>query len=99
MGELVTTNQIKEAEYVDVSLDRSSGKGGLEIDLMALKVHELPATIKRITTTEEGAIQIVFESKILDADHLRKARELLGLQRSGNVLVSIEPIQQDLFDA
>lgn len=99
MSALVKTNQIQEAEYVDVSNDSSSGKSGIEIDLLGLKVHELPATIKKITTTEEGAIQIVFESKILDSEHLRKARELLGLQRSGNVLVSIDPIQQDLFDA
>lgn len=98
MSNLVPANQIQEADYIDVGKDQGTGQG-IDIDMLALKVNELPATIKKITTTEEGAIQIVFESKILDADHLRKARELLGLQRSGNVLVSIDPIQQDMFDA
>ena len=53
-----------------------------------------PAIIRRITTTDEGRVQIVIDAQTDDVDVVK---ELLDMQRRG-VLAQFVPLQGELFD-
>jgi hypothetical protein len=59
-------------------------------------VEDLAACVRRITTTDEGKLQIVLEGEGLDDPTIAKVRDLLQLQQD-LVLVTIRPAQGDLF--
>jgi hypothetical protein len=61
------------------------------------RVDDLTTKVKKITTTDDGKLQIVLESEGMDNDALAQVKELLVLQQSSLVLVSMQPTQQDLF--
>jgi hypothetical protein len=60
-------------------------------------VEDLAAHVRRITTTDEGKLQIVLEGEGLDDPVIAKVRDLLQLQQD-LVLVTIRPAQGDLFN-
>jgi hypothetical protein len=66
---------------------------------IATRVRDLGARVKRIVTTDEGKLQVVLESEGMDNEALDQVRELLLLQQACPVLVSMDPVQRDLFDA
>lgn len=53
-----------------------------------------PAIIRRITTTDEGRVQIVIDAQTDDVDVVKS---LLDMQRRG-VIAQFAPMQGDLFD-
>ncbi len=59
-------------------------------------VEDLAAHVRRITTTDEGKLQIVLEGEGIDDPTIAKLRDLLQLQQE-LVLVTIRPAQGDLF--
>jgi hypothetical protein len=59
-------------------------------------VEDLAAHVRRITTTDEGKLQIVLEGEGIDDPTIAKVRDLLQLQQD-LVLVTIRPAQGDLF--
>lgn len=61
------------------------------------RVDELTTKVKKITTTDEGKLQIVLETEGMDNDALAQVKELLVLQQSSLVQVSMQPTQQDIF--
>ena len=56
--------------------------------------QSFPAIIKRITTTDEGRVQIVIDAQ---TDNVEVVKAVLDMQRKG-VLVQFMPIQGGLFD-
>ena len=63
------------------------------------RVRDLGARVKRVVTTDEGKLQVVLEAEGMDDEALGQVRELLVLQQACPVLVSMDPVQRDLFDA
>ena len=59
-------------------------------------VEDLAAYVRRITTTDEGKLQIVLEGEGLDDPTIAKVRDLLQMQQD-LVLVTVRPAQGDLF--
>jgi len=53
-----------------------------------------PAIIRRITTTDEGRVQILIDAQ---TDEVGVVQSLFDMQRRG-VIVGIEPAQRELFD-
>lgn len=53
-----------------------------------------PAIIKRITTTDDGRVQILIDAQ---TDDMRVVQHLFDMQRRG-VIVSFAPAQQGLLD-
>lgn len=66
---------------------------------VAARVRDLGAKVKRVVTTDEGKLQVVLEAEGMDDEALDQVRELLLLQQACPVLVSMDPMQRDLFDA
>ena len=61
-----------------------------------IPVRDLPARVKKITTTDEGKLQIVLEAESLGDATIPKVQELLWLQQE-LVTASFEAVQGDLF--
>jgi len=51
------------------------------INFPATRIREIPATIKRIVTTDEGKIQIVLEGAVTNNEELEKVRDLVMVQQ------------------
>jgi hypothetical protein len=58
-------------------------------------VHDLPARLKKIATTNEGKLQIVLEGEVIKPEALEKIRNLFLIQQ-GRVLVDFTPEQGEL---
>lgn len=61
------------------------------------RVDELTTKVKKITTTDEGKLQIVLESEGMDQEALDQVKELFTLQQQSLVMVSMTPVQRELF--
>lgn len=61
------------------------------------RVEDLTTKVKKITTTDEGKLQIVLEAEGMDYDALGQVKELLTLQQQSLVVVSMTPVQRELF--
>jgi hypothetical protein len=59
------------------------------------RVHELPARVKKIATTDEGKLQIVLEGEAIRREELEKIRDLFLIQQ-GRVFVDFTPEQGEL---
>lgn len=73
-----------------------AGQRGIEI---TARVRDMTTRIKRIQTTDEGKLQVVLESEGMDDAALSQVKEMLVLQQSALVKVSMAPVQRELFDA
>jgi hypothetical protein len=63
------------------------------------RVDALTVRLKKIVTTDEGRLQIIMETEgIADDDALLDVKNMLVLQQTGVVNVSMKPVQRDLFD-
>ena len=67
--------------------------------LVTARVRNLQARIKKITTTDESKLQVVLETDGMDDDALLQVKSMLVLQQATPVLVSMDPVQPELFDA
>jgi len=65
---------------------------------ISAEVSNLIARIKRLQTTDEGKLQVVLESEVLDDPALGQVREMLTLQQTTLVRVAMQAMQQRLFD-
>lgn len=65
---------------------------------VAAEVSNLTVRIKRLQTTDEGKLQVILESEVLDDPALAQVREMLTLQQTTLVRVTMQAIQQRLFD-
>jgi hypothetical protein len=61
-------------------------------------VTDLEARIKRITTSDDGKLQVLIECEYIDERGIEKVKTMLGLQRTEGVLVSMKVRQMDMFD-
>ena len=62
------------------------------------RVRNLVASIKKITTSDEGKLQVVLESESMDDEALVQVKDMLVLQQASLVRVAMEPVQPGLFD-
>lgn len=63
------------------------------------RVRGMTVRVKKITTTDEAKLQVVLETEGMDNDALEQIKEMLVLQQSCLVKVSMLPVQRDMFDA
>lgn len=77
-------------------INLTADKRGVEI---TARVRDMTTRIKRIQTTDEGKLQVVLEAEGMDDDALEQVKDMLVLQQSALVKVSMAPVQRDLFDA
>lgn len=77
-------------------INLNADKRGVEI---TARVDGMTTRIKRIQTTDEGKLQVVLEAEGMDDDALEQVKDMLVLQQSALVKVSMAPVQRDLFDA
>lgn len=61
------------------------------------RVECLTTKVRKVTTTDDGKLQIVLEAEGMDHDALAQVKELLVLQQSALVRVSMLPVQPELF--
>ena len=66
---------------------------------IAARVRNLIAKVKKITTNDEGRLQVMLEAEGMDDAALTQVKELLVLQQASLVRVAMDPVQPDLFDA
>ena len=66
---------------------------------VSVRVDDMTTRIKKITTTDEGKLQVVLETEGMDDNAITQAKGLLSLQQTCLVNVSMVPVQRDLFDA
>lgn len=59
-------------------------------------VSQLPAMVRKITTTAEGKLQVIIEADALDSETISKVKGLLEMQQ-GLTLIDFTPAQGDLF--
>jgi len=59
-------------------------------------VRDFPVTIKRITTTDDGRLQLVLEAQSMDGESIAQVQRMLELQRDTSLL-TLEPAQGSLF--
>jgi len=64
-----------------------------------VRVDGMVTRIKKITTTDEGKLQVVLETEGMDDNAITQAKGMLSLQQTCFVNVSMAPVQRDLFDA
>ena len=62
------------------------------------RVRNLVASIKKITTSDEGKLQVVLESESMDDEALVQVKDMLVLQQASLVRVAMDPVQPGLFD-
>lgn len=77
----------------DLSITQAAGLAAYD---GAPTVRDFPVTIKRITTTDGGQLQLVLEAQSLDGESLAQVQRMLELQR-GTSLLTLEPSQGSLF--
>ncbi len=65
----------------------------------AIAVQGMIVKLKKITTTDEGKLQVVLETEGMDDAAIRGVQDMLTLQQTCMVQVSMLPLQRDLFDA
>ena len=58
-------------------------------------VKDLPARLKKLSTTDEGKLQIVLEGELIRPEELEKIRDLFLIQQ-GRVFVDFMPEQGEL---
>jgi hypothetical protein len=63
------------------------------------RVDGMTVKVRKITTTDEGRLQVVLETEGMDDDLIGQVKSMLTLQQSCLVRVTMTPVQRDLFDA
>jgi hypothetical protein len=58
-------------------------------------VEDLKCRLKKIVTTDEGAVQLAIELTVRDDDELEQIRDLIRVQQ-GEVKISINGVQGEL---
>ena len=61
----------------------------------AKSIQDLPVRVRKITTTDEGKLQLTMEGEAMDNEDLEKVRDLLMIQQ-GDALVDIRMRQGEL---
>jgi len=75
--------------------DGGTDTGDNLFDFPAKSIRDLPVRVKKITTTDEGKLQITMEGEAMDNEDLEKVRDLLMIQQ-GDALVEIRMRQGEL---
>ncbi len=63
------------------------------------KVNGIIMRVKKITTTDESKLQVVLETEGFDELTLDQLKDMLTLQQTCPVSVSMVPVQRDMFDS
>ena len=58
-------------------------------------VEDLKCRLKKLTTTDEGAVSLAIEVQVTDDQELEQIRELIRIQQ-GEVMLSISGVQGEL---
>jgi len=90
----MTTHATPETPRNDAMIHITADGQTMPVDA---RVDELTTKVKKITTTDEGKLQIVLEAEGMDHEALAQVKELLVLQQHSLVLVSMTPVQRELF--
>lgn len=80
----------------DGVIDLSAGQQPPEVNA---RVSGMTTRVKKITTTDEAKLQVVLETEGMDDEALEQIKEMLVLQQSCLVKISMVPVQRDMFDA
>lgn len=72
---------------------------GQQPPVIEARVTNLTTKVKKITTTDDAKLQVVLETEGMDDDALEQIKEMLILQQSCLVMVSMVPVQRDMFRA
>ena len=75
------------------------GAGQDEPQRINVSVNNMTTKVKKITTTDEGKLQVVLETEGMDDSTIGQVKAMLMLQQTCLVQVSMMPVQRDLFDA
>lgn len=75
------------------------GAGQNEPQRINVAVNGMITKVKKITTTDEGKLQVVLETEGMDDDVIGHVKSMLTLQQTCLVQVHMVPVQRDLFDA
>ncbi len=59
------------------------------------RISDLPARVKKISTTDEGKLQIMLEGDVIRSEELAKIQDLFLIQQ-GRVFVDFTPEQGEL---
>ena len=84
--------QTNDKRVIDLSAGQQPPKAEARVTGMTTKV-------KKITTTDDAKLQVVLETEGMDDEALAQIKEMLVLQQSCLVKVSMLPVQRDMFDA
>lgn len=84
----------KDLEVIE--LRPAKGKAAIPVIELGY-VRNFTARIKKISTTDDGKLAVQMEAEVLSEESLKNVRDMLALQQSGPVIITIEPIQQELF--
>lgn len=63
------------------------------------RVDDMTVRVKKITTTDDGKLNVTLESEGMSDEALENVKDMLVLQQAGIVKLSMLPVQRDLFDA
>ena len=77
-------------------IDLSAGQQPPKVEA---RVTGMTTKVKKITTTDDAKLQVVLETEGMDDEALAQIKEMLVLQQSCLVKVSMLPVQRDMFDA
>ena len=62
-------------------------------------VERMVVSCRRVVTTDDGRLQVVFEADGMDQSALENVKALFTLQQTCKLFMSLTPVQRDLFDA
>ncbi len=75
------------------------GAGQVMPEPINASVNGMTTRVKKITTTDEGKLQVVLETEGMDDNIIGHVKSMLTLQQTCLVQVTMVPVQRDLFDA
>lgn len=81
---------MQERTYT-TSTDGATGRG-----VPYRAVRDIKCRLKKLTTTDEGAVQLAIEIQITDDDELEQIRDLIRAQQ-GELELSLTGVQGELF--
>ncbi len=84
-------NQQNKKGYIDIQ--NSSNE---DIPLPD-RVDDLPVSLRKITSSDDGKVQLVFEAEALSDEGLANLKGLISIQQQCKAFLSLEPAQKDLL--
>ena len=91
------TNRAPDDETAGTTMIHIGGKAAPQEPNVS--VRDMVTKVKKITTTDEGRLQVVLETEAMDDNAIAQVKDMLVLQQACLVQVTMVPVQPELFDA